>query len=364
MKSIYFFRVSWSLQLAVGVCLFTVSFLIEKQVLEAFITTPILALLLAGSLELGKAVAIVWHRYMSEKPMTRYPTSVRIASNFFRIGLVFLSMICSLLFLSDNLDRPNLDSVRTAETQRQETQLENYLTRIETQNTARLSTLQDTHQSEYQHLDERFKERIAIIQNELSLEMNNVVNGTFKGPRYAEIEARLNKEKALRNDALQELLASNKQAFELEASRRQAELERKQENAYLDAVKSSNEIQRNDFSEDERANDSRIVSFLKVVKSVTGADLMPLQFVFGFSLLISLLMEVGILLAFNTITLSILPALKAMHAADLSNDILHTELDQETREDELRHKEAVNKIRRTADNVMDKAKEYMRANPA
>ncbi|PWQ98143.1 hypothetical protein [Leucothrix pacifica] len=364
MISIHFFRLSWIVQLLVGICLFTVSFLIEKQVLEAFIATPMLALLLAGSLELGKAVAIIWHRYMSHQPMTHYPGSVRLTSNVFRMGLVLLSMLCSLLFLSDNLDRPNLESVRESETKRQENQLNKYLSRIEKQNSTKLATLQKSLQSEYEHLDERFKDRIAVIQKELNLEMNNVVNGTFKGPRYAEIESRLNKEKALRDTELKKLLENNKAAYSLEAKRLTAALEEKQESAYLAATASHNAIQVNDFAEDERANDSRIVSFLKVVKSVSGTQVMPLQFVFAFSLLISLLMEIGILLAFNTITLSILPALKATHAADLSNDIMQSEFDQEVREDELRHKEAVNKIRRTADNVMDKANEYMRANPA
>lgn len=364
MKSTYFFRASWLVQLAVGICLFTVSFLIEKEVLEAFITAPILALLLAGSLELGKAVAIIWHRYMSTQPITHYPASVRVASTSFRFGLVLLSMLCSLLFLSNTLDRPNLDSVRAEETQRQENQLNGYLSRIEQQNQKRLNTIQQSQKVEYQQLEDRFKDRVGVIQNELNLEMNNVVNGTFKGPRYAEIESRLIQEKALRNTTLEKLLETNKKAYSLELSRLQNELEIKQENAYLNAFKSKDEIFKNDFSKDERANDSRIVSFLKVVHSVTGAEVMPLQFVFAFSLLISLLMEIGILLAFNTITLSILPALRAMHAADLSNDILNTELEQETREDELRHKEAVNKIRRTADNVMDKAREYMKASPA
>lgn len=364
MISIHFFRLSWIVQLFVGICLFTVSFLIEKQVLEAFIATPLLALLLAGSLELGKAVAIIWHRYMSEQAVTRYPASVRLTSNVFRLGLVLLSMLCSLLFLSDNLDRPNLDSVREAETQRQEKQLNKYLTRIEDQNKAKLATLQKSLQSEYEHLDKSFKDRIAVIQKELNIEMNNVVNGTFKGPRYAEIESRLNKEKDLRDTELKKLLDSNKNTYKLESKQLSDDLEAKQENAYLASVKSQNDIRNNDFSEDERANDSRIVSFLKVIQSVTDAQILPLQFVFAFSLLISLLMEVGILLAFNTITLSILPALKATHAADLSNDIMQSEFDQEVREDEIRHKEAVNKIRRTADNVMDKANEYMRANPA
>lgn len=364
MRSSYFFRVSWTIQLLVGISLFTVSFMIEKQVLEAFITTPIVALLLAASLELGKAVAIIWHRFMSDQPTTKYPASVRISSTLFRSGLVFLSMLCSLLFLSGNLDRPNLDDVRTKETAYQNSELENYLKRIEGQHKDKVASLKSTQEAEYQLQANHFNKRIDVIQKELTLEMDNVVNGTFKGPRYAEIEQRLNQEKTLRDSTLQQLATDNKQQFNEESKRFQSELENKQEVAYTEAKQARTNIRTNDFSDDERANDPRIVSFLKVVKSVAGAEFLPLQFVFAFSLLISLLMEIGILLAFNTVTLSIMPALKAMHAAGMSQDILQTEVEKAAREDEIRHEEAVNKIRRTADNVMDKAKEYMRANPA
>lgn len=364
MRSTYFLKLSWIIQLAVGICLFTVSFLIEKQVLETFIATPLLALLLAGSLELGKAVAIIWHRFMNDLPRAQYPMSVRFTSGIFRSGLVLLSMLCSLLFLSGSLDRPNLDSVRTEEIRYQNKDLDEYIQRTEAQYQDKIATLKNSQQEEYQQLTNDFSRRIAIIQNELTLEMGNVVNGTFKGPRYAEIESRLNQEKDLRDATLKTLLTENKKQFSDEAKRLRNAMETKQESAYIEAKKAKSDIRKNDFSEDERANDPLIVSFLKVVKSVAGAEFMPLQFVFAFSLLISLLMEIGILLAFNTITLSILPALKATHAADLSHDVLQTEMEKEVREDEIRHEEAVNKIRRTADNVMDKAKEYMNANPA
>ena len=364
MKSTHFFRISWIIQLAVGICLFTVSFLIEKQVLEAFITTPLLALLLAASLELGKAVAIVWHRFMSYQTATSYPASVKWASNTFRLGLVLLSIICSLLFLSDNLDRPNLESVRTAEVSRKQQQMQDYLKRIELQKQTRLDRLQKSQQSEYQNLEKGYQVRIESIQKELQLEMNNVVNGTFKGPRYAEIMARLEKEQRFRNQALAKVAADNKKAYERESNRLLDELEAKQEEAYLKSIDTLDAIETADFANDERANDSRIVSFLQVLESVFGTQIFPLQFVFIFSLLISFLMEIGILLAFNTITLSILPALRAIHEADLSSDMLHTEMGRETKEDALRHENAINKIRHTANNVMDKAREYMQANNA
>lgn len=359
MKSVYFFRISWLVQLVVGICLFVVSFLIEQQVLSAFISSSYLALLLAGSLELGKAVAIIWHRYMSYQTNNYYPLSVRLASSTFRIGLVALSVICSLLFLANNLDRPNLDKVRSAEMSHDKTRLQASLQRFDKEKKERLLILETSQNEEYQNMKKGFDQRISTLQAELKKEMGNVVNGTFEGPRYAAIQSRLSAEKQQANSALAKLGRNNKKTYLHEQNRIQSALEVKREKAYEQADNDRDELIKDDFANDERANDSRIVAFLKLLQSVFDINVLPLQFVFIFSLLISILMEIGILLAFNTITISILPALKATHDADLSNEILHTEIDKEARKDELRHKEAINKIRNTADNVMDKAREYM-----
>jgi len=359
MKSHYFLTTSWSIQLIVGICLFSVSFLIEKQVLEAFITAPMLALLLAASLELGKAVSIIWHRYMSAQSAMSYPFSVRFTSNTFRIGLVGLSMVCSLLFLSNNLDRPNIKEVKTTEIKRSKIHLKEKLARLENQKQERLTLFKKNQDEEYQRVKQGFYQRITALQKELKEEMNNVVNGTFKGPRYAEIELRLSREKKLADKTLSQLARNNKNAYIAKQQKLLKEFDEKREKAFENTDIKKEKIYNSDFANDERANDPRIVSFLKVVESVFGIAVFPLQFVFIFSLLISSLMEIGIVLAFNTITLSILPALQASHKADLSRDILHTEIEKEAREDELRHEEALNKIRNTADHVMDKANEYM-----
>lgn len=128
-----FFRLGWLIQLAVGVTLFTVSFLIENQVLQAFFAAPGIALTLAVALEAGKAMAIVWHRYMTyrdrllDEParlarrggpvapvgaIPEYPADTRLISGGFRLGLVVLSMTCSVLFLGVQLDRPNLEAAK------------------------------------------------------------------------------------------------------------------------------------------------------------------------------------------------------------------------------------------------------------
>ncbi len=128
----HFFKVSWVVQLLVGTGLFTVSFLIENRVMLAFLATPMLALSLTIALEVGKAVSIVWYRYMVAVSDS-YSVTVRIASWLFRIGLMVLSITCSLLFLGERLDRPYLEEVRINEIQALEERNSAELKRLEQQ---------------------------------------------------------------------------------------------------------------------------------------------------------------------------------------------------------------------------------------
>lgn len=58
------FSLAWLAQLAIGFVLFTLSCWIEIQVLQHFIDNNLLAITLAIALELGKALAIFWNRFL------------------------------------------------------------------------------------------------------------------------------------------------------------------------------------------------------------------------------------------------------------------------------------------------------------
>jgi len=126
-----FFRLGWIVQLLVGVALFSVSFLIENLVLKSFFAAPLIALTLAAALELGKAAAIVWHRYLSLSTGGGYPWATRIFSMLFRFGLLGLSVVCSLLYFGVQLDRPNLEAVRATELAAVDKELQERLGRLD-----------------------------------------------------------------------------------------------------------------------------------------------------------------------------------------------------------------------------------------
>lgn len=95
-----FFKLSWSIQLIVGIAFFSASLIIEGLVLQSMLAIPLLAWFIAIVLELGKAAAIVWHRYLVVQVETPYPGSTRFASASFRLGLLFVSTVCSLMFFT------------------------------------------------------------------------------------------------------------------------------------------------------------------------------------------------------------------------------------------------------------------------
>lgn len=363
MKITHFFRISWIIQLLVGLGLFAVSFMIESAVLQAFIATPFLAILLAAALETGKAIAIIWHRYLGLhlNDLRLYPRSARLASAVFRLGLVGLSVLCSLLFLSDNLDRPNLHEVRQGDVVRVEQQFSQDVISLEKALLLRRQQLSERQKTEYDDIRQAFAERISRLETDLKAEMNNVVNGTFKGPRYEEIEAQLNVAIQVRDSRLEKLSAIHRQQEVLLDTELSAEESSGRTRLRQDLEAQREQLMTKDYADDERANDTRIVAFLKVSESVFDVEVLPLQFVFAFSILLSLLMEIGILLAFETVTVAIMPAVRAQHEETLRNELLDAQLRGEMQRDTAEHEAAVSRIRRTGDRVMEKANEYMSA---
>lgn len=185
-----FFKGSWLVQLIVGIGLFTCSFFLEYQVLSSFFSPQPLALLLAVTLECGKISAIIWHYYLHHLSEHEYPPPVRLTSLCFRLGLVFLSLLCSMLFLSARLDRPGLEKVRTAELEAVEQRHKERLAEAERLYNARKDTAQAGQEQKRKAIQEQWGQRIQQLESLLLQEMGNTVRGKFRGPRYEEFAQR------------------------------------------------------------------------------------------------------------------------------------------------------------------------------
>ncbi len=349
---------TWLLQLLVGVGLFVLSFLIENQVFQAFMNAPIIALFLALALELGKAVAIIWHRYLGLQQDYAYPLITRSISVVFRFGLLLLSVLCSLLYLSQQLDRPYLKEIRAQALQQIETETSNERQRLQTNNATHFASLLSRQRVEVTEMKAIQQSRITQLEKWLHNEMNNVVNGFFQGPRYQAFEQQLFTQQAKNQQHLNTLAKRHEsERSSLQASQdhnllKLKQLAEQQRQAVLD----------NDYATDERVNNNLIVAFLQVSETVFNLTVHPMQFVFLFSILLSLLMELGIILAFDTITVAVIPALKAQHKAEVSKESLHAELDGLSDCDDINHQAAINRIKKAGNRVKDKARQYSDSN--
>ena len=360
MKLGHFFNFSWMLQLLVGVGLFTVSFMLENLVLASFITLPYLALLLAVGLELGKAAAIIWNRYLAVHPQGTYPLSTRLTSLLFRTGLLLLSLLCSLLFLAGNLDRPFLEAARSADTEQLERQIHREQARWTAQRTQRVADLKHRQAQEYGDLKQIWAERVQVLEVEKRMEMDNVINGIFKGARYTTFEQALIEAKSGQAHELSAL--SHRQISQLDALdmtlaqgldvTHQARMKQFEDERQA--------LVHKDYAEDERANDPRIVALLKLMESVFGVHWQPLQFVLVFSLLLSILMELGIVLAFDTITVAVLPGLLLARDAHQQSESIQATTVNNLYQDNRQHEASMNRARKAADDAVDKANQYIR----
>lgn len=198
--SAWFYPIAWSLQLAFGLLLFTVAALLETLVLHAYLGQWWLALSLAAALEGLKILVIVGHRILLGQGMVAYPRTVRWAAIGFRGLLLALSAACSLMFLAAQLDRPAMEQVRAADLaaagQRHVTDAVAARADHAARRDATLADLDARLTAEQTALAERHLPVIASLEQQLTAEMDVVVNGEFIGKRYRALESRLADEKA------------------------------------------------------------------------------------------------------------------------------------------------------------------------
>jgi uncharacterized membrane protein YciS (DUF1049 family) len=317
-------------------------------VLIHFVTPTAMALFLAVTLEGGKVTAIIWHYYLGYLAAEAYPATIQLTSLTFRLGLVILSLLCSMLFFTASLDRPNLSAVRTQRISSINRQMEKELHSAQQRYEHQKNSLALQQQAESTLLRQQYDGRINRLESLLLEEMNHVVNGIFKGRRYREFQEQLEKEKNSRHRNLSELRIQHRQQSEqLEisfTSQRKSIMEQ--------AKKLRNTVETDDLTTDEQVHDKRIIALIKTMEAIFHWKILPLQFVFSFSILISMLMEAGIMLSFATITVAIAPVLHARHLSALEKETLRVRTRGASDQDAMRHEAAMDRVQSANERIM------------
>lgn len=283
----------------------------------------------------------------------RYPFTTRLVSKTFLVGLLALSLLSSALLLTDNLNNIQLKY------QLQDQQL----IAIETITKEKIAALQERQKQERQQFNtqqtqsrESLNQDIAALQRARQLEMDNVVNGTFKGERYAEYqvqyEARLQEQERLRTHQLNELRIHEAELVDAyqqeEALLFQQEAQKKQHAREMFNL------------DDPRTNDPMVVSFLMSLESMNLPWVpTPSQFIFLFAFMLSLLMELGIVLAFENVVLALSPILKLRLQGEIEQELLKTQLDNEQEKNGIQHEADLDAMRRQREQTHEKAQAWV-----
>ncbi len=351
-----FFKGSWGAQVLVGFSLFACSFFVEYSVMVHFVSPPAIALLITVALEGGKVTAIVWHHYLNYLTEESYPATIRLTSLVFRFGLLFLSLICSMLFFTSHLDRPNLATVKEQELTRVKEQIAAQEDLVQKQIKEKREHLLAAQQKKVEEIRSLYDGKISKLESMMVAEMDNVVNGVFKGDRYNEFQRRLSEAVQSRDKLIADLQQQQRDELAAFNASNDSLLLSFQD----DKVKVINDVINDDFSSNEAAQDKRVVALLKTLKSMVNLTILPLQFVFIFSILISLLMEIGIMLSFSTITVAIAPLLRAWHMEELEKESYRVRAESDAQKEQIKHKAAMDQIKKRGSQVVDKAKAVYR----
>jgi len=353
----WFYNISWSLQLGVGLILFGVTAVLEAMVLAAYLESLWLGACVAAGLEAAKVLTIVLYRILNGHAGVPYPRGVRRLTLGFRGMLFGLSAACSVMFLAQHLDRPGMERVRAADLAAAETRYRRDLAAAQAGDIERrdrtLALFAEEDKRAREALTQRYRPSIAALEARLDAEMDNVVGGEFKGKRYKELQARLAEEKGAYDQALAALeraaAARPRDALErLERKRREREAQLAARYASEAAA-----IRNADYQGDARVEHPMARAFVGVLAAVFERRPSTLQFVFFFALFLSLTMELGIWVAFEHVTLARLPVFAAGYRAELAVAGKQVATDSELREFELDETVRSEKARRKRRSIED-----------
>jgi hypothetical protein len=270
-------------------------------------------------------------------------------------------VLCSVLYLAEHLDRPNLQAVRGADLHAVESRLAEDLERLAADRRARLAAEQARRESEYADARRDHQGQVEALEALLRAEMDRVVGGVFKGPRYQELAARLAAAQTARDAALRSLAERHaREGADLNPAR---EYERARAEVLERAEAQRRAVREASYDGDDRTHDPRVVTLIRLAAAVFGRSLSAPEFVFGFALFLSLLIELGILLAFDTVTLAVIPALAAQHREEVLRESLLAEVGGTAERDGIRHREAMARVRAQAERIVERAQAQARVRP-
>lgn len=281
-----------------GFFLFLVSLYIESLVFQEFLGAAFLGFTFAFALELAKSVSILCGPLLAHIPQLKR-LSLRIVLLIMRLGLIAVSVFCAALFLARHIDRPNISAVRSADLglveQQAEEEQQRILMSLLTEYEVSVRNHELALQTESKQINHRYRNALDELRSMLNLEMDNVINGTFKGPRYREIEARLSRQEEQLKTELDDLYHRfQKQSREISLEYK-ANQQSEKSRILADKTRKLTAVRASNYLDDERVSLPMILAARNIFTSLFGLRLADVSIGLLLAILLSFVGEITLL---------------------------------------------------------------------
>lgn len=297
----------WILNTAVGILAFLLSFFLEYFLIESITGQSTFAFFLTLVLECGKIFTVVFHRLIEDRKDYEIPDNVVVLNTIFKFGLVFLSLICSVALISNGLDRPNLDTVKSNDKSIVTNSFSERIALIDSQRQKLLdkitNEIKEKYQSQYQELDDQYLPKIQQKEKLRDAEFSNVIGGVRKGPYWYEYDRQLNVLKNEYKTQKDTLRFNENTELERNITKIETEIQKRIDDSLNQKENSLSQINKGDYKNDERAKNEVVASFLATIHNGLGFGIQYLSFALFFSVLTSTLLELTIYITFNYVTM-------------------------------------------------------------
>ena len=281
----------------------------------------------------------------------KYPLITRFFSHTFRVGLIALSLSSAALLLTEHTNSIGAklafqEKQKAAVHERAEQRLLGLNGQREAERTDFLT--KQTHEREV------LEKQIAALDSLVTQEMENKVNGEFKGKRYLELQERREKLGA----ELVQMQERQSQELSRYSEERNQFFQRSETSIRQDEEREKKAVPL--LQDDPNSGNPMVHSFLAALASfIPNGVPTASQFIFAFALLLAVLIELGIMVAFENVVVALAPLLRMQLAHGLQQEMLKTSLQGEQDMQDIQHEAELDAIRRKAGQTVEKAQTYV-----
>ena len=314
----------WLLYTLIGIGAFSISFLLQGWV---FLNITEMFWFSFGTtcvFESAKVVTIILHRFMTVKNGKTVPMVLMGLTQAFKIGLVLLSIVCSLAMLSQYLRNPNLAGIMEKDTREIENNHSKSVAILkenaDKKRTETVTEIRERYGEKKDELKRYYETRIEKEEQLRDVEFDRKVNGIRKGDRWFEHERKIGELQKAYDQKLSDIHRMERMELAENISKIENDFKSSLQLANIKQEEQLKKLRSAEYLNDDRVKNQMVVAFLATMESTVSFRLEYLKFIAAFSLMVSLLLESTIYVVFNYLTISHQDIFSLHHELHIENE--------------------------------------------